>query len=179
MNKRSKLALKLAAVSVAMFGFGFVLVPLYDILCEVTGLNGKTGAISATDAALNSAAADSQPPRPVVIELIAHADPAVHWEFKPEQHEVHIKTGEIRTINYLAKNNTEHDMTVQAAPSVVPARAAAYLKKIECFCFEQQFLAAGEELTMPARIVVDSDLPPQFNRITLNYTLFKVDNEHS
>lgn len=179
MKEKSKLALKLTVVACAMFGFSFLLVPLYDVLCEVTGLNGKTGVIDEASLVQNKRASIGRPTRSLTMELIAHADPAMNWDFRPENHELQLETGKEYTIHYIAKNKTGKPMTVQAAPSLVPARAAAYLKKIECFCFEKQLLAAGEERKMPARIVVDSNLPPDLKRITLNYTLFAVKNQNS
>lgn len=176
MKEKSKLALKLTAAACAMFGFSFLLVPLYDILCEVTGLNGKTGTVSEANLRQSRDASAARPGRPLTMEMMAHADPAMGWRFEPEHHELQIETGREYTIYYLAENNTERDMTVQAAPSVVPARAAAYLKKVECFCFEKQFLAAGEERRMPARVLVNSGLPPDLKRVTLNYTLFAVED---
>lgn len=168
------MAIKLALVACLMFGFGFLLVPLYDIICDVTGLNGKTGVISEERVAQNNLTLDKRQERPVTIEMIAHVDPAMNWHFAPESDELEMTTGHEYTIYYLARNNTDRDMTVQAAPSVVPARAASHLKKIECFCFEKQFLRSGEELRMPARIVVGAGLPDDIRRVTLNYTLFAV-----
>ena len=176
MRKKSFLALKLAIVSCAMFGFGFLLVPIYDIVCELTGLNGKTGVISEAELASprNDSAAES---RLLEMEFLAHVDPAMNFEFRPQREQLQLETGAMHTIYYLAKNNSDRDMTVQATPSLVPARAAAYLKKLECFCFEKQFLAAGEERKLPARIVVSRDLPPDLNHLTMNYTLFAVKNK--
>ncbi|KKO48475.1 cytochrome C oxidase assembly protein [Arsukibacterium sp. MJ3] len=160
---------KLWLVTLAMFGFGFALVPLYDIFCEVTGLNGKTSEVAATS---ENAVIDTS--RAITIEFLARPNKDMPWIFKPEVHRMTVHPGEIHIMNYWAENPTGQMIVGQAVPSVSPGQAALYFNKIECFCFSQQQLAAGKNMLMPLQFYVDPALPAQFHTITLNYTLYDV-----
>jgi len=164
-NRRS--ALRLAALTLAMFGFGFALVPLYDVFCDITGLNGKTGRVEA--AAVDGAADLS---RTVTVEFVSSVNGALGWEFSPEVTRMKVHPGQIYEANFNATNRTSHAASGQAVPSVSPNTAARYFNKTECFCFTRQDLGAGEQRRMPVRFVVDRDLPPQVHTITLSYTFF-------
>lgn len=167
--KHKPLTFKLAITALAMFGFGFALVPLYDVFCEITGLNGKTAATAATaDAAL----VDSS--REIVIEFIARPNKQMPWVFKPEITRMKVHPGEIHIMNYFAENPTGQMIVGQAVPSVSPGQAALYFHKIECFCFTQQRLDGGKNMLMPLQFYVDPALPSQFSTITLSYTLYDV-----
>jgi cytochrome c oxidase assembly protein subunit 11 len=101
------------------------------------------------------------------------------WEFRPQQDKLIVRPGEMNTATFYVRNRSENAITGQAVPSVSPGQAALYLKKIECFCFEQQMLPAGGEMEMGVSFFVDADLPPELNELTLSYTMFKVgDVEH-
>jgi len=163
------LVVKLTLSALAMFGFGYALVPLYDVFCEVTGLNGKTATVAATDAA-----AVVDPNRSILIEFIARPNKDMPWLFEPVVQKLRVHPGEIHRVNYLAQNQTTQTMVAQAVPSVTPGQAALYFNKMECFCFNQQTLTAGQELLMPLQFYVDPALPSQFSTITLSYTLYQV-----
>jgi len=158
---------RLVIITLGMFGFGFALVPLYDVFCEVTGINGKTRteAVNADRAVL-----DEQ--REVTIEFLARPNADMPWLFQPQIQRIKVHPGEIKLVYYEAQNQTGHTMVGQAVPSVSPGQAALFFNKMECFCFNQQKLVAGEKLLMPLQFYVDPDLPPQFSTITLSYTLY-------
>jgi len=160
---------KLLLVTLAMFGFGFALVPLYDVFCDLTGINGKTAAVAATG---DNAIVDTS--REITIEFLARPDKDMPWVFKPEVFSMKVHPGEIHIMNYLAENPTGRMIVGQAVPSVSPGQAALYFNKIECFCFSQQQLAGGKNMLMPLQFYVDPALPAHFNTITLNYTLYDV-----
>lgn len=163
------LLIKLLFGTVAMFGFGFALVPLYDVFCDLTGLNGKTSTMAATAdrAVLNSK-------RVVDIEFIAKPNADMPWVFRPQMNRISVHPGEIKLVYYEAENPTRHFMVGQAVPSVSPGQAALYFNKMECFCFNRQPLNAGGKLLMPLQFYVDPALPEQFSTITLSYTLYDV-----
>lgn len=163
------LTFKLAVIAVAMFGFGFALVPLYDVFCDLTGLNGKT---ANTAASAEAALIDTS--REVVIEFIARPNKQMPWVFKPEVTRMTVHPGEIHITNYVAQNPTSRMIVGQAVPSVSPGQAALYFHKIECFCFSQQQLDGGKDMLMPLQFYVDPALPQQFSTITLSYTLYDV-----
>jgi cytochrome c oxidase assembly protein subunit 11 len=164
-----KLIKKLVFVVIGMFGFGFALVPLYDILCEVTGLNGKTNTVaaSAENISVNK-------DRVITVEFIATTNKGIPWDFGPVEKKIQVHPGEVKLVNYFAKNNSINDIVGQAVPSVAPSQAASYFNKIECFCFNHQPLGGGEETLMPLTFYIDEDLPRDINTLTLSYTLYDV-----
>lgn len=168
-NRRT--LIKLSLVAVAMFGFGYALVPLYDLLCDVTGLNGKTGR---TDTAQVQA---QQPDmsRTVIVEFTGHVSTGLPWEFRPLQKSMKVVPGKVMVAKYIARNSSGEAITGQAIPSVAPGKAASHFKKIECFCFSQQTLQPGEEKEMPVQFIVDTRLAPEVDRITLSYAFFNTD----
>lgn len=162
---------RVAAVAVAMFGFGYLLVPLYDVFCEITGLNGKTGRESEAAVAVRY-----QPDlsRTITVQFVANNNVGMPWEFGPVVASMDIHPGKIYETAFTARNPTAHDMVGQAVPSVAPNKAARYFNKTECFCFNQQPLAAGESKEMPLRFIVDPNLPKDVQTLTLAYTVFDV-----
>lgn len=173
MNETSEKSLKtvrqLLLVVVGMFGFGFAMVPLYDIICEVTGLNGKTGG--------KYEAAETQvvdEDRLVTIQFIANNGEDMPWEFRPKVRQMKVHPGKMEFAEFYVRNVTDGTMVAQAVPSVAPQRAANYLHKTECFCFEQQQLADGEDLDMPLRFIIDSEIPKDVTTLTLSYTLYDI-----
>jgi cytochrome c oxidase assembly protein subunit 11 len=159
---------KLTMLVIIMFGFGFALVPLYDVFCDLTGLNGKTA---------DEKVAFNEPPlidkgRLVSVQFISNTNDGMPWEFKPMTKEVKVHPGESNIIEYIVRNTTNQTIIGQAVPSVAPGLAAAYFHKTECFCFTEQKLEPGEERLMPVTFIVDSALPKKFNELTLSYTFF-------
>ena len=164
-----KIVARLLMITVAMFGFGFALVPLNDLFCDVTGLNGKTN----TEAFVPVAELIDTS-REVTVQFIATNNESMPWEFRPEVFNIKVHPGQEVETTFYARNPTSGEMIAQAIPSVSPGRAATYFHKTECFCFNQQLLSAGTDVDMPLRFIVDRDLPDDVNTITLSYTLFDV-----
>lgn len=161
------LALRLLALAVGMFAFGFALVPLYDAFCEVTGFGGRTNTEAATGVAT---VADET--REVTLEFVTTVNQYAPWEFHAELAGMTVHPGGIYEAYFVATNLTDHHKTAQAVPSVAPQAAAAYFKKLDCFCFTSQEFMPNEEKRMPVRFVIDSDLPEYVDTITLSYTFF-------
>ncbi|MCH7898859.1 MAG: cytochrome c oxidase assembly protein [Proteobacteria bacterium] len=171
----------LLALAVGMFGFAFALVPLYDVFCEITGLNGKTSGQAELLAEIDRTAA--QEDREVKIEFLASVARGMSWEFRPMDKEIIVRPGTMNKTTFFVRNRSNKTVIGQAVPSVSPGQAAQYLKKIECFCFEQQKLMAGAEMEMGVTFYVDAELPAHINELTLSYTMFLVSdlvgsNEH-
>ena len=161
-----RLSTRLAIVALAMFGFGYALVPFYSQICAALGIYS----LEKPDAAANTQIDFS---RNVVIEL----DSNVHnlpWRFKPLVSHVTVHPGELKTVEYEISNTQAMPVTGQAVPSYGPQHAAEYFKKIECFCFTQQTLAAGETRRVPVTFVVDPKLPAGVKSIAVSYTFFEV-----
>ncbi len=167
-RQRKHLAL-LLLLAAGMFGFAFALVPLYNVFCEITGLNGKT---SGRPAALATVGPDTD--RSVTVEFLAHVATGMPWEFRPTVTKLRVRPGEMHTTSFYARNRAGRAVSGQAVPSVAPGRAASYLRKIECFCFTQQQLGAGEEMQMAVTFYVDPELPAEINTLSLSYTLYKI-----
>lgn len=169
-NRKTKVLIRNLMIAViAMFGFGFALVPLYDVFCDITGLNGKTD----TEAAqVNDVGIDAD--RTIKVQFISHITPGMSWEFRPEVAEVSVHPGETKIVKFYAKNVTSVSMMGQTVPSVAPGDAASYFKKIQCFCFEQQSLAGQEEVWMPLRFYIDPEIPDHVKTLTLSYTLYDI-----
>lgn len=167
MGEHGALIKKLLLVCVAMFAFGFALVPLYDVFCKYTGLNGKT----ATSSAPISTHMDET--RMVTVEFLANTDASIPWDFAPEIERVDLHPGQIKVMHYHAENLSKSDMVGRAVPSVSPGEAAQYFKKIECFCFSEQPLSAGEQKSMAVQFYIDPELPSYIKTITLSYRLYK------
>ncbi|MBV0933924.1 cytochrome c oxidase assembly protein [Marinobacterium weihaiense] len=168
-----RLVRRLVLGAVLMFGFGFALVPLYDVFCEITGLNGKITNIGP----VATAAPDTS--RQIKVRLIAVHNEGMPWAFGPLDGVISAHPGEMKQTAFRAVNPTTRRMVAQAIPSVAPAEAAQYLHKVNCFCFEQQALMAGESVEMPLLFVIDKQLPEHIRSLTLSYTLFDISPEVS
>jgi len=159
---------KLVVVTAVMFGFGFAMVPFYRTLCEVTGL---TNLAQADEVAKNSQVDKS---RTVTMQFDTNLRNDLPWTFRPLERSVTFHPGEIVTVEFEVKNNSDRPITGQAVPSWGPQVAGRHMKKLECFCFRQQTLKPGEARTMPVVFVVDAQLPADVNFVTMSYTFFAV-----
>lgn len=162
---------KLLVVALGMFGFGFALVPFYEKMCEVAGLR-KVWQPGQVETGEQNTQVDLT--RKVTIEFDSNIR-MLPWTFKPMASSVEIHPGELTQMVYEVRNTLDEPVTGQAVPSYGPRHAAQYFKKLDCFCFTQQTLAAGEVRQMPVVFVIDPDLPKDVNTITLSYTFFRVD----
>lgn len=163
-------ATKMVGVAVLMFAFVFVvMVPLYDVLCDALGINGKTSgqAYTAVEAAVDES-------RTVTVQFIATNNEGMPWEFRPTSSVMKVNPGAVNDTVFYARNPLAQAMVAQAVPSVSPARAAEYFHKTECFCFNQQPLEGQSAAEMPLQFIVDQDLPRDIKTITLSYTIFDV-----
>tara|TARA_R110002049_G_scaffold237307_10_gene410413 strand:- start:1008 stop:1571 length:564 start_codon:yes stop_codon:yes gene_type:complete len=160
----------LIAIVVGMFAFGFMLIPLYTVFCEVTGLNGKTG--GQYQGALTEVVTDNS--RTVKIQFVANRNANLPWQFSPQHEQIELTLGERKQTFFHVMNTYNSPVVSQAIPSVSPAAAASHLHKIECFCFKQQSLQAKEGKNLSLVFFIDSDLPADINKLTLSYTLFDI-----
>lgn len=169
----------MVVVVLLMFGFGYALVPLYDLLCDITGLNGKTGKLDAAQANTKIVAAVSdvfsRKERWVTVQFNSSMGSGLPWEFKPLVNKVRVRPGEQNVVYFLARNTSNEVITGQAVPSVIPGKAAKHFKKVECFCFSRQTLKPGEMKKMPVRFVVQKGLDKKVDSVVLSYTFFNTD----
>lgn len=168
-NRRT--GIKLGLVAVCMFALGYALVPFYDVICQVTGLNGKTVRVEASAAKVDKV--DTK--RWVLVEFTGQTMNGLPWEFRPLQKTLRVHPGEPAVAWFEARNIADESLVGQAVPSLAPNRAASYFKKTECFCFTQQKLASHETRRMPVRFIVDPSLPRDVDTVTLAYSFFNAD----
>ncbi len=171
-----RMAGRLFLVTVAMFGFGYALIPLYDVFCDITGLNGKTRnqAVAASDLP-----GEIDTERLVTVEFIASTSVDAPWEFKPEVVRMQVHPGQFYQTSYMARNLTGQALTGHAVPSVAPGLAASHFHKIECFCFNQQDFGPGETKDMPIIFQIDPRLDKDVGTVTLSYTFFKANPDRA
>ncbi|WP_293397444.1 cytochrome c oxidase assembly protein [Nevskia sp.] len=160
---------KLLVVVAGMFCFGFVLVPMYNAICQLVNLNGKDSAmlVSAKDVVEREDAT-----RTVKVEFVTTVNGGRVFSFRAEQPSVQVHPGKLYTVDFVARNERDEAVIGQAVPSVAPWNAARHLRKTECFCFSQQPFAANEEKRMPVRFMLDPELPADVEVVTLSYTFF-------
>jgi cytochrome c oxidase assembly protein subunit 11 len=162
---------RLAVVVVAMFGFGFAMVPIYSVFCDLTGLNGNN---SNTNKVASSTNFSVDEKRTVKVQFLGSINGATRMDFNPDVFEMEVHPGKLYTTNFFARNPLRQPMVGQAVPSVMPAKASLHFHKTECFCFTQQSFAAGESREMPVTFVIDPDLPKDIETVTLSYTFFDI-----
>jgi cytochrome c oxidase assembly protein subunit 11 len=158
---------RLSVVVVAMFGFGYLMVPFYEKFCEVTGIRN----IGRADEAVNT---QVDMTRTVRVELDGNLR-NLPWRFHPKEPQVDVHPGELRQVVFEVVNTTSKPIKGQAIPSYAPQHAAQYFRKLDCFCFATQTLAAGERREMPVVFVIDPKVPDDLPTITLSYTFFEVE----
>ena len=169
-------AIKLFFFAVAMFGFGYALVPLYDVLCEITGLNGKSDNVTQQQ---QQASFEVDESRTIMVEFITTLNQGMSWNFEPETTKMQVHPGKPYQVSFFVKNKTNRSIVGQAIPSVAPFSAANHFIKTECFCFNNQMLEAGQSLEMPVVFVINPALPEHVNTVTLSYTYFDVSDTAS
>ncbi|MDH4022809.1 MAG: cytochrome c oxidase assembly protein [Gammaproteobacteria bacterium] len=158
---------RLAVMAVCMFAFGYVLVPLYEVMCRITGIGGRPNAVAAT---VTEARADQS--RVITVEFVAVLNEQAPWEFRPSVSSIEVHPGQLYDTTFFAHNLTDGSLVGSAVPSIAPGQAARHFIKTECFCFTQQNFTAGESRDMGVQFMVDPALPAYIDRVTLSYTFF-------
>lgn len=167
-DKHDALLKKLVLSALGMFAFAFALVPLYDVFCDVTGLNGKP---TMEVASKSHSVIDN---RVVDVSFTTHAQGGAPFKVKAKQYLVNVKPGQMTEVGFSAVNLSDEARIMQAVPSVSPGRAAKYLHKMACFCFDQQPFSAKEALEFKLLFYVDTELPSDVTELTLSYTVFDI-----
>lgn len=168
-TENRKLTRQLWLMAAGAFGFGFALIPLYDVMCDITGYGNRT-ALREASAAVESAATD----RRVTVEMISATPTFGSWEFHPLEASVVVEPGKLYETKFYAKNLQDQAVTAQAIPSIAPSQATRYFHKTECFCFTPQHFGGLEGREMVVRFIVDPDLPGNVDRVTLAYSMYTV-----
>lgn len=161
------LTLKLLVFTLGAFAFGFAMVPLYNVMCDVTGFGNQQRL-----AQRSVIAQRPDPKRVIVVEFLTDLPSAGNWEFHPVVRSLQVHPGQLYSADFIAHNLMGRATIAQAVPSISPSKAAAYFHKTECFCFVPQPFKTDEERKMPVRFIVDPALPASVERITLAYTFY-------
>jgi cytochrome c oxidase assembly protein subunit 11 len=171
-NKRTTLLL--AGLVALMFGFGFAMVPLYDLLCQVTGT--QSIALRTEMGKRVSVAESIDESRLITVKFDTSVNPNLPWDFSAVTHTLKVHPGQTYAVNFLARNRSSSSVTGQAIPSVAPWQATPYFSKLECFCFSRQTLEGNERAQMPLRFMVSPDLPAEIRSLTLSYSFMKLES---
>ncbi len=164
----SRLAWRLSLIVLAGLLFGFAIAPIYDVMCKRYGLNGRADSVATNfDKTIKI-----DKSRWVTVLFTGNTMPGLAWTFQPKQSSMRVHPGEISLTSYTAKNNANDSQLGVAVPSVTPEIAMLSFKKIECFCFKQQTLKAGETREMPVMFYVRPDLPSDISELTLSYAFY-------
>ena len=166
-RENRNLTWKLLAIAAGAFGFGFALVPLYNVLCSVTGYGDQAKLLQKV-----SAIERPQPNRTVTVQFVTDVASAGNWEFRPVARSVQVHPGQLYTAQFYAHNLSGGDTVAQAVPNIAPSEVAAYFHKTECFCFTPQHFSRNEARDMPVRFIIDPALPAHIDMITLAYTFY-------
>lgn len=169
-----KTTLKLFLFAILMFGFGYAMVPLYDVFCDITGINGKTSRVVENKNQSNVVSA-----RWVKVKFDANINGNLPWRLKPQVRNMKVRPGQFYEATYIVENMLDVDIIGQAIPSVSPQIASLYFKKSECFCFVNQLLKGYETKEMVVRFEVDKELPDDVSSLTLSYTFFRAKSGNS
>ena len=161
------LLVKLSVFTLGAFGFGYALVPLYDVLCDITGYGNERRLAQRSVIAENP---DKN--RTITLEFLADIPSNGNFEFRPVVQEMKIHPGQLYTADFIGKNLTGRDTVAQAVPALAPTKVASFFHKTECFCFTPQSFKKDEERVLPVRFVIDPAIPAYVDRITLAYTLY-------
>jgi len=163
-RRNASLTRRLLLMTAGSFAFGFALVPLYDVICDIAGIRVN----AAPSGAVETAAAA----REVTLEFVSALAPGSDWELMPAASAITVIPGRLQEARFRIRSRAGRPATGQAIPSVAPAYAARYLQKTECFCFTPQHFGALEEREFTVRFIVDPRLPPQVDRMTLAYSMY-------
>lgn len=174
-EKKNRKVLGIASfIAVAMFGFGFALIPLYNVFCDAFGINGSFSAIqdgtyNASEETQKALANGVDTSRTISMQFLVSNSIGLDLDFRPLTKRLDFNPGQVEEVSYYIKNRSDKTITIQAIPDITPNLAKKYLAKIECFCFRQQTLKPGEERNMPLRFVVNSAIPDNIEILTITY----------
>lgn len=168
-KRHRRLVLGLAGMLAGMFAFGFALIPLYRVVCRLTGLNGK-----GVETASAAYAGEVDQDRSVTVQFLATVNSKLPFTFRPDAGTLQVHPGELYGASFFAANQSGADVTAQAVATYAPGEAARYVHKTECFCFTQETFGPHESRHMPVRFYLDPALPKDINTVTISYTYFNV-----
>ena len=179
MQKKRRTLWLLGGLAVGMFGFGFAMVPLYNLLCQVTGIQSVEQRATLGEQAAVSVPGEVDENRWVTVKFDATVHPDLPWEIVPLKRKLRVRPGELHLVQFIAENRSGREITGQAIPSVAPWQANGFFSKMECFCFSQQTLAGNERKEMPLRFSISPDLPSEIGSLTLSYSVMRISEPDS
>lgn len=172
-RRKRRTLLLLMGLAIGMFGFGFAMVPLYGLLCQVTGVQ-SVGQRAVIGIRAPPAATTAVSDRWVTVKFDTTIHPDLPWRLEPMKRKLRVRPGESYLVKFIAENRSGQEITGQAIPSIAPWQATGFFAKLECFCFNQQTLAGNEITEMPLRFSISPDLPADINSLTLSYSVLRV-----
>ena len=167
----------LGALALGMFGFGFAMVPLYGLICQVTGTQSLGERAKWAEGGASVVAGAANESRWVTVKFDTTIHPDLPWRITPTERKVRVHPGEQRRVDFMAENRSGAVTTGQALPTIVPFQAGAFFSKLECFCFARQTLDGNEVRTMPLMFIVSPDLPEGIDSLTLSYNVMRIPDD--
>jgi cytochrome c oxidase assembly protein subunit 11 len=164
---------KLFGFAAGAFVFAFALIPLYDVLCNVTGIGNAKQLLRTSTQPTATRVAE----RLVTVEFLGRLPTVGNWQFRPIENELRVKPGQLYEAHFIARNLTGHETTAQAVPDIAPSLASSWFHKTECFCFTPQHFGKNEERVLTVRFFVDAALPSSLDRLTLSYTFYDASSQ--
>ena len=173
-RKKRRTLLLLGGLALGMFGFGFAMVPLYGLLCQLTGIQSveQRASVGREEAGVAPGIVDEN--RWVTVKFDATVHPDLPWKVEPLERKLRVRPGEVHLVRFVAENRSGQEVTGQAIPSVAPWQVTGFFSKMECFCFSQQTLAGEERREMPLRFSISPDLPQDIGSLTLSYSVLRI-----
>ena len=160
---------RLVLLGIGMFGFAFAMVPMYTLICKVTGLGGRTNAAAYV---YDAARVHPDMSRTVRVNFLTHTNDGMPWDFEPLAGSVDVHPGMLTEVKFRVHNPPDRTIVGQAIPSLIPNSIVDEFHKTECFCFRRQTLAPGQSLIMPMRFLLDPAIARNVKDISLSYTMF-------
>lgn len=176
-GSHGRVVLWLGALTIGMFGFGFALVPLYNLYCEVAGIPTVDQRRALNVQAGADAGGAVEEDRWVTVRFDTTVHPSLPWALESELRTMRVQPGETYEVMFVASNRSSRQVTGQALPTVIPWQAGDFFSKTECFCFQKQTLGGGERREMPLRFVISPALPNDVSHVTLSYNFMRLDDE--
>ncbi len=165
---------KLSLIPIGMFGFGFALIPLYDIFCDVTGLNGKNFTVFESGVGFDES--EYSELKTAKLQFLSDPESRDKWQFTPEFKSLNLESGKMVTTYYEITNTQNQAVSIQAVPSVAPGAWAEYLVKIECFCFTNQLIEANSSIRLPLQVTLSAKAPSDVNHLSLSYRIYEIES---
>ena len=172
-NKNFKIASLVFCFFSFMFLLAFASVPLYNLFCKVTGYGGTPKVVELPSSYISD--------KTIKVRFNADVSKKLNLYFQPVDREIITKIGKSNTVDYEVINNSDNDILITSTYNVTPQKAGLYFNKLDCFCYEERKVLAGQKILLPVTFFISPDIiddpnTSELKSLTLSYTFFNVNN---